>query len=296
MQTPSLRPRGVGQILEAAIKLYMANAGVLFAAAATVVVPLQLLAAIVLASIYANGQDISTSLLSVGHVVTPEVSRSRAGASAIVELDLAIATTLTLAACVKAISEAYLGRAISVGESLAFALRRLLSLLALEITYCLGLAVAFILLIIPGVWLYGAWSVAVPALLLEGLGPVAALGRSRRLVKGRWWPTAGVLLIGYLGAFVIGGTIEAILTGVFLAQNDPSVVFAVTITALAAILSGILVQPFVAAVITVLFHDLRLRAEGENDSFAGAEPGPEDVGRQGGPPFWPPPPGWRPGD
>jgi hypothetical protein len=32
MQTPGLRPRRVGEILEAAIKLYVANAGVLFGA------------------------------------------------------------------------------------------------------------------------------------------------------------------------------------------------------------------------------------------------------------------------
>lgn len=295
MQTPSLRPRRVGEILEAAIKLYLANARVLFRAAATVVVPLQILAAIVLASVFANGQDITAGFANLGHTVSPSVVNARLGASAIVGLDSLVATTLTLAACVKAISEAYGGRLIGVGESLSFALHRLLPLLALEILYFLGLIVAFVLLIIPGIWLYAAWSVCIPALLLEDLGPFAALGRSRRLVKGRWGPTAGVLLLAYLATGVIGSVIEGALTGAFISQSNPSVLFAVTITTLAAILSGILLQPFTAAVITVLYHDLRLRRETGDGGAAGAGPvGPQDVGRPGGPPFWPPPPGWRP--
>jgi hypothetical protein len=180
-----------------------------------------------------------------------------------------------------------------ISESLAFAARRLVPLIALNILYVLGLIVGFVLLVIPGIWLYCAWSVSIPALLLEHRGPLSALSRSRRLVKGRWWPTAGALLLAYLATLVVGGAIEAALTGALLNQNDPSVL-AVAVFALAAIVSGVLLQPFIAAVITVLYHDLRIRQEGSATGVDTGQLGPEDVGRAGGPPFWPPPPGWRP--
>ena len=50
---------------------------------------------------------------------------------------------------------------------------------------------ATLALIVPGIWLFVSYSVAVPALLLERIGPVEALRRSFRLVRGRWWPTRG---------------------------------------------------------------------------------------------------------
>ncbi len=55
-----------------------------------------------------------------------------------------------------------------------------------------------ILLVLPGIYLYVSFAVAVPVLLVEGAGPWRALGRSRRLVQGRWWGTFGVALVGYL--------------------------------------------------------------------------------------------------
>lgn len=43
------------------------------------------------------------------------------------------------------------------------------------------------LLIIPGTWLYTRWSLAIPAIRHESLGPAAALKRSNALVRSRFW-------------------------------------------------------------------------------------------------------------
>ena len=51
-----------------------------------------------------------------------------------------------------------------------------------------------VLLIVPGVYLYVCFAVAMPVLLTEGLKGRHALGRSRRLVKGRFWRTFGVVV------------------------------------------------------------------------------------------------------
>lgn len=313
MGTPALRPRRVGEILDAAIKLYLGNARVLMGAAASVVVPLQILSGVLLLSTYSDGRDIAAGFSTIGRTITPAEAHARLGASAIVQVAGLIGTTLTLAACVKAISDAYLDQPPSIGTSLRFGLRRLPALIALEIVYFLGLILGFILLIIPGIWLYGAWSVRVPALLIERRGPFRALGRSRRLVKGRWWPTVGVLAVSAVMVMVLSGVIVGALTAVALTSSHPSVLFAVVINSLAAIVSALLLQPFSAAVTTVLYYDLRVRHEGydlqlmaeqlglpesalpggEEEGFTGAL-GPELVGKAGGPPYWPPPPGWQP--
>jgi hypothetical protein len=43
------------------------------------------------------------------------------------------------------------------------------------------------LLVIPGVWLYTRWSLSIPAIRHENLGPTSALKRSNALVRSRFW-------------------------------------------------------------------------------------------------------------
>jgi hypothetical protein len=311
-----MRPRRVGEILDAAIKLYLSHARVLMGSAAAIVVPLQLISGVILLSTYSNGNEISTGFAGFGRTVTvtPAQANARLGATGITLLVTVVGSTFVLAACVKALSDAYLDQPPTVKGSLRFGLRRLLPLIALGIVYWIGQIIGFVLLIIPGIWLYAAWSVRVPAMLIERAGPFRALGRSRRLVEGRWWPTAGVLLVSTIMVAVIGDVIEAAIGAVALSSATPSVLVAVVISVLGSIVSGVLLQPFSAAVVTVLYYDLRIRHEGYDlalladqlglpegdlpESLGGGfdrPVGPEDVGQPGGPPFWPPPPGWQRG-
>jgi hypothetical protein len=317
----ALRPRRVGEILDAAIKLYLSNARVLMGSAAAIVVPIQLLSGIVLLSVYSDGNDIGTGFASIGRTITPAEAHARLGAGVIIDVTAWIGSAFVLAACVKALSDAYLGESPSTRGSLRFGLRRLLPLLALEIVYLIGQLLGFVALIVTGIWLYGMWSVRVPALVIERTGPFRSLRRSYQLVKGRWWPVAGVLIVAYLMVFILGGLISGALSALALSSGDPSVLLAATISVLSGIVSGVLVQPFSASVVTVLYYDLRIRSEGYDlelladqlgiepaalpERFGESDPdavgyrgpiGPEDVGKPGGPPYWPPPPGWRPTD
>ena len=93
-------------------------------------------------------------------------------------------------------SSAYLSGDPDWKESLRFALAHAESLIWLAILTFLGLIVGFLLCVAPAVYLYAAWAVATPVLLIEGLKGTKALGRSRQLVKGRWGPTFLVIVIG----------------------------------------------------------------------------------------------------
>jgi hypothetical protein len=307
MSAPALRPLRVGEILDAGIKVYLRNARTLIGLTAVVVVPFQALSAVVLLSTVSTSSEVPRGIASFGASRTSDHATSLGG-STILDLTGLIITALTTAACVKAVSDIYLDQPTDIRISLRFALRRLGSLVWLEIMTYVLLALAFIALIVPGIWLYAAWSVAVPALLIEGCRGWGALSRSFRLVRGRWWSAAGVLLVAEVMTSVVAGAVEGVLVAISL-TGGASVVLTVVVVSLAAGLAAMFTRPFQAAVITVLYYDLRVRHEGYDVALLaeqlGIEPtalpagalidaGPESVGRPGGPPFWPPPPGWSP--
>jgi len=299
-----LRPLRVGEILDAGIKAYLRNARTLMGITAVIVVPFQTISAVILLSTTATGSEIPHgTAFTVGR--RSSAHAASLGANAVLSITGLIVGVLTTAACVKAVSDIYLDQPTGLGTSLRYALRRVPSLVWLQILTAVLLLLAFVALIVPGIWLYCAWSVATPALLIEGRKGFAALRRSFALVSGRWWPTAGVLIVGEIMVAVVGGAIQALLVGIFLSGSSV-VVVALTVS-LAAAISAILTRPFTAAIRTVLYYDLRVRHEGYDVELLADQlglppsalpaPGPatrESVGQPGGPPYWPPPPGWQP--
>ena len=100
-----------------------------------------------------------------------------------------------------------------------------------------------------------------PVLLGENLRGAQALGRSRALVRGRFWPCLGVLVLdrrarGHRRARVIALVISAIIGA---SDNDTVLFFEQGVSTLIA---NTLVLPFQVAVTTVLYIDLRVRKEG----------------------------------
>lgn len=75
------------------------------------------------------------------------------------------------------------GRKAAIGESLAVGLRYFLPLLGISIIVGIGCAVGFVLLIVPGVLLALALSVAAPAAVMERTGVFGALDRSIALTR-----------------------------------------------------------------------------------------------------------------
>ena len=69
-----------------------------------------------------------------------------------------VLSALASAACFRAVSGLYLGERPTVAGSLSFAATRLVPVIALAFLYFLGLIPAFLLLLIPGIWLSIAWT------------------------------------------------------------------------------------------------------------------------------------------
>lgn len=306
---PRLRPLRIGEVLDVAIKIYLRHFWTLVRVALVVVVPAQVLDAIVRISTIqdpdlAGGTQFSASGNPTIH---QDVGVYVAGIAIVFVVSL-ISGPLINGAGMKAVADGYLGGTSDWRDSLRYAFKRLPALVWLSVLTAILTVVAFILLIVPGIYFTIAWSVAVPALMIENRRGFSALRRSAELVKGRWWPTAGALILSYVFVGVVSGAFGALLGAVLLSGTN-SVAGVTIITAIASIISTTLAKPFQIAVSAVIYFDLRVRKEGFDLELLaqslGAEPlGPSFApspaergpvpGGGSAPPYWPPPPGWTP--
>lgn len=253
--SPQLRPLSVGEVLDVSFKIVRQSFSTLAGCVLVVALPLNIVNTLIATSTRDNAFNLDTT-------TTSSVSTGTQLAGGLLSATLALVlTTLAAAACFRAVSGVYLGERPTVGESLSFAARRLLPVIVLSLLYFFGVLFAILGLLFASLWLSVAWSLSFPALLAEDLGPVAALGRSFRLVKGRWWPTFGSLFVMYLLVLVISAVLGALLGAVLIASVDSEVVAGVLSTIINT-LSSLITLPLMASVLTVLYYDLRVRKEG----------------------------------
>src|SRR6266508_1422653 len=205
-----------------------------------------------------------------------------------------ISAALAEAACLKAVSDAYLGTETDWRGSLRFGYRRLGPLVWLTVIHAVLLLLA-----------YAAWALAIPALLLEDVRGLKALGRSFSLVRGRWWPTAGILLLANLLASAVALGLGLLALPLLLTGDGNDVVVELA-NAVFTAAANVLTIPFISALVTVIYFDLRVRKEGFDLQLmaqrigapaADVRPAPMpwtavlEPGAGGG--WAPPPPGWE---
>ena len=118
--------------------------------------------------------------------------------------------------------------------------------------------------IVIAVWLSVRWFCAVHAVVIEGKGPIAGLGRSWNLVTGSWWRVFGIglvfAIIATVAIMVIAipvGIIGAIAGAIAAGEQGGTVVGAI-----AGALATIVVTPFAYIAGTLIYFDLRVRKEG----------------------------------
>jgi hypothetical protein len=245
--TPVLRPLGVGEILDVALAVYRAHAFALWRLVAVVVaLPAALNGALAVAEHQARDSNASSGSLFTLLLLVQVVSL--------------LATFLATAAAYRLVADAYLGRAVDPAASMQFGLRRLRSVIWVSLLAGLGIFLGLLLVIVPGVYLAVAWSVAIPVLLGENARGRAALRRSRALVRGRWWPCAGVLFLSFLLAGIVAAVIGLVVAAIAGSSGNDTVLF--LDQGVSSLIADTLVLPFQVAVTTVLYIDLRVRKEG----------------------------------
>ncbi len=157
----------------------------------------------------------------------------------------------------------------TVGDLFSAASPFILPLIGFGILFGIGVAIGFILIVIPGLILLTFWSVGAPAIVVEGVGPIDAFGRSWRLVRGQAWPVFGALLLIWVIVLVVWFVFAAIANPI--GNGEVS-------TWIASIVSTTLTAPIFAIAVTVIYFDLA----GDTAAPDAAAPPP--------PPSEPPPP------
>jgi hypothetical protein len=273
LRPPQLRPLGVGEIIDVTFRLYRQNFVPFMKLAAIGVVPTQFLSLFVLLSAVPDEDLFTETTDAFGNTVTDvntaDLWRFLAATFGTALLGF-VANLIISAAITKAVAHHYVdGRRPDIGDSLRAALRVFFPLLGMTILYAMGVGLGVLACIAPGVFLYVAWSVASPALIMERCGPAQALSRSLRLVRPRWWPTFGLLiLVGLMTAIatqIISTPISLIAggDGPFGTVDSSSDLTSIFVgSTLAGIISGLLTAPVGAIVAVVLYVDLRVRHEG----------------------------------
>jgi hypothetical protein len=261
MEFVNLRPLGVGEILDTAFRIYRTRFKDLIAAVAIPMIPLVVLQILINLSVTSRTTlETQNGVLVQRTGPSPGVTLGAVGATLLISV---IGGAIAQAASVRIIADQYLGSSTSWRESLRYALSKVGSVVLVSFLVGICELLGLIACVLPGIYLWAALAVSVPALLIENARGTKALGRSRSLVTGRWWPTFGALVVIFLLTSIISGIFGAIIGG------GTALSGSITGSTASRILSGgvtgiitILTTPLTAAVATIIYFDLRIRKEG----------------------------------
>lgn len=175
----------VGAVIRRVFQIYGDQAGVLIGASAVVFVVIGIITALLVV--------IAPVLAILAFVV------------------ILVGTMLFTGMVVELVADVQDGRRdATVGQLLQAATPVIGKLILVGIVAGIGIAIGFVLIVVPGLILITIWSVAAPVVVLERPGGLGALGRSRELVRGNGWQVFGVIVVLVIGVGIVAALIEAI--------------------------------------------------------------------------------------
>lgn len=157
------------------------------------------------------------------------------------------------------------GQRPSLAEAVGLGLKRLPVLLGVGILLFIMLVVGLVLLVIPGIWLWGVFQLAFVAAVIERTGVFASFGVSRNLVRGNWWRANVVIFVAFILLMVVLMVIGAIVGFVMAATGSASTIMSPGGQAIQQVFSGVLnlfTLSFYPCVLLAVYNDLKLRREG----------------------------------
>ena len=254
-----LEPMSVGGILDQAFRLYRENFARFLAIVAIIQVPLYLLVMIWAVVRQAGLLRMQEGATREAQALVMAVS----GIGLLLYVPLTVVVQqLSTAALVKSVSESYLGREASVGQSYQFVLPKALSLIGAALLVALVTGVGYMLCVVPGV-IFSLWfALTAPSIVIENRRATQGMARSKDLASGNLGRIFLVFLVVFLisvaFSFVFGAGSQVLAMTLF--AGNPMA--AVAVRQLFEMIPAILVMPVGAAASVLLYYDLRIRKEG----------------------------------
>jgi hypothetical protein len=260
-----LKPMGVGEILDVAIRVYKANWKPLMTMVAVVIVPFTLLQNFV-----TNG--IGHPFVADGRLLVPESNYDAYRVAIIIfaVLSFLVIVPFLRGAVARAVGGIYLGEQPSARGCLEFARARLGALLVGVLLSSLLMVAGFFALVIPGLILFVRYTFVTPSIVVEGVGGSASLSRSWELSKGNGWRIFGTLIVSTIIAAIIAAIISIPLQLLALTSGGS---IGWVIRAAAASVVSIITTPFLVTVAVLLYFDSRIRNEAFDLSVMAREVG-----------------------
>lgn len=224
----------VGAVIRTVLHIYVDQAPVLMPAAAVVFVFTGILAAVLIAA--------SPALAVVGLIVS------------------LAATWVFTGMVVELVADVQDGRRDASPAQLLRAVTPVVGqLILVAVVAGAGIALGFLLIIVPGLILFTVWSVAAPVVVLERPPGLRALGRSRELVRGSGWQVFAVILVLDIAAVIVASALQ-------IAANSAGSGVGIVVR----VITGVLVAPLSALAASVLYFELRRAAGAEPTAGGGA--------------------------
>jgi len=150
---------------------------------------------------------------------------------------------------------------VAASAELGLAWRRLPAMVAFSILGTAALCVGFALLVLPGFYLLLAFTLCAPPIVYAGMGPVAAMRYSARLIYGNWWRAFTIYAVGF-SAILVFYVLSFMLVAVLLPFAGAADIAAVTaFSAVLVVILGAIAMPFLSALTLAVYTDLQKRKE-----------------------------------
>ncbi len=239
MRTLELREqRDVGALFRDTLAVFGRHVWLFITLSAAVVIPAELIV-----------EGVGLEMLTSSYDSSPSIAE--AAVPTIVEF--LVVTPIIAAICIYALHQIAAGERPRPGQVFVAGFEAFTPLFAAVVLAAVGIALGFVALILPGVYLAVRWFFVPQTVVIEGARGSQALSRSGRLVEGFWWRTFALVLLANVAIAIPGFVLLAPFTAI--AESTDRAVWALIGSAITTSVTA----PFVALYSTLLYYDLLAR-------------------------------------
>jgi hypothetical protein len=230
--------RDVGALFRDSLAVFGRHFWLFIALSAAVVIPAELIV-----------EGIGLEMLTGSYDPSPSVAD--AAVPGIVEF--LVVRPIIAAICIYALHQIAAGERPRAGQVFVAGFEAFTPLFAAVALAAVGIALGFVALILPGIYLTVRWFFVPQVVVIEGVRGTRALSRSGVLVTGYWWRTFALALLAYVAIAIPGFLLLAPFAAI--AESTDRAVWALVGSAVTTSITA----PLVALYSTLLYYDLLAR-------------------------------------